>query len=292
MGRGKSGDFRRRKTGTRRQKGKVFRIKPYPRTEARQRAIQNTLLKGRVRRTSFPMVSVVRIHRAEGWSNDPELRKWLEFRTIEEGNAKLTKNAKGMDPSQLGYDKHDFEVKFKDGTSYKGRYDLKYNEKGNLSKQMTEFMQFILNAPEKHPTTPYAEMSKKERNEALKILKNLGAKPLPKGVCKCYYCNTLRKQIHRESIGHYGGTFVEVPEEFFQAFKSRFPGREFPKKPKKKNVGDLNFGFDYEKDFHKKYPQSHGDYYDIYFADRSKGHKRLEDMMDKERRDSGAKWYR
>jgi len=87
-------------------------------------------------------------------------------------------------------------------------------------------------------------------------------------------------EIFRSSIGHYGGLFVEIPAEHYASFKSKFSPREFPKKAKLKNMADT-LTVQGEERFHKKNPKSLGKYYDVFFADRSKGLKTLESHLDK-----------
>ena len=83
------------------------------------------------------------------------------------------------------------------------------------------------------------------------------------------------------SIGHYGGMFVEVPAEKMPSFKKRFPGRQFPRQVKVKTVQDMGFGIEFEEKFHRENPRSGGRYMNLYFADRSKGLKTLDDLISK-----------
>lgn len=92
--------------------------------------------------------------------------------------------------------------------------------------------------------------------------------------------NICKKIYGPTTIGHYGGLYVEVPQEHFEEFKAAFPSRQFPKRVRKKNIAKTR-GVEAEAKFHKKYPKSHGRYFDIYFGDKSKGLKTLETMIDR-----------
>ena len=102
--------------------------------------------------------------------------------------------------------------------------------------------------------------------------------------------NDFCDKIWRMSIGHYGGKYVEIPKEHFNSFKQKFPSRQFPRRVKAKVVQDMGFGIEFEEKFHKKYPRSGGKYYDMHFADRSKGLKTLEKLLTVNKCHRKGKW--
>jgi hypothetical protein len=82
------------------------------------------------------------------------------------------------------------------------------------------------------------------------------------------------KKVYRTMIGHYGGKYVEVPEEYFEEFKAQFPPNEFPKEVRTLDVRD-KLTFEGEQHFRSQFPNSNK-IKEVFFADRSKGGKRLE----------------
>jgi hypothetical protein len=86
----------------------------------------------------------------------------------------------------------------------------------------------------------------------------------------------LRDIIWQTSIGHYGGLYVEVPEEHFDEFKAQFPPREFPREVRTVDVRD-KYTFEGEQAFRSRFPNSNR-IKEVFFADRSKGSKRLDYM--------------
>jgi len=109
--------------------------------------------------------------------------------------------------------------------------------------------------------------SEKQYSERVKIAKKwqpILAKP------------DLKPIIYRTSIGHYGGQFVEVPEEHFQEFKSYFPPKEFPREVQTTDVREKST-FEGEQRFRNRFPNSNK-IKQVYFRDRSKGLKRLDFM--------------
>lgn len=84
----------------------------------------------------------------------------------------------------------------------------------------------------------------------------------------------VRPLIYRTMIGHYGGLYVDIPEEHFEEFKSHFPTREFPRKVRTTDVRE-KYTFEGEKNFRKRFPNSNL-IKEVFFADRSKGHRRLD----------------
>ena len=81
--------------------------------------------------------------------------------------------------------------------------------------------------------------------------------------------------IWRWSIGHYGGYYVDVPAENFEAFKSIFQGGTFPRNVREKSVAET-MGDPAVIRFDQAFPNSRGKYYTAYFADRSKGEQILD----------------
>lgn len=87
----------------------------------------------------------------------------------------------------------------------------------------------------------------------------------------------LSPLIYRTTIGHYGGLYVEVPAERFDDFKSIFPPAEFPRRVESNNLRDLNkWGGNAIGNYHAVFPQYTGITKTVFFADRSKGLKRLD----------------
>jgi len=84
----------------------------------------------------------------------------------------------------------------------------------------------------------------------------------------------MQPLIYRTSIGHYGGLYVDVPEEHFDTFKEQFPPREFPRKVRTVDVRD-KYSFEGEKRFRQRFPNSNR-LKEVYFANGSKGLKRLD----------------
>ena len=82
--------------------------------------------------------------------------------------------------------------------------------------------------------------------------------------------------IWRWSIGHYGGYFVDVPAENFEAFKGMFQKGTFPRNAEEKSAAESVGDSATEIRFDKTFPNSRGRYYTVYFADRSKGEQILE----------------
>lgn len=97
-------------------------------------------------------------------------------------------------------------------------------------------------------------------------------------------------EIWRQSIGHYGGLFVEIPREKMRSFRARFPSRQFPRRVTEKVVQDEGFGVEFEERFHTAYPRSGGVFFDLFFADRSKGLKTLDSLITKNRCWRRARW--
>jgi len=89
-------------------------------------------------------------------------------------------------------------------------------------------------------------------------------------------------KVYRTMIGHYGGMYVWIPLEHFEAFKSQFPKSEFPRATTTNKSILLEWSPTSErvKEFMRDYPNSDGQIYEVYFANASKGAKRLDDLMD------------
>lgn len=87
-----------------------------------------------------------------------------------------------------------------------------------------------------------------------------------------------KEKIWRSSIGHYGGMFVLVPSEHIEEFKALFPSREMPRTIIIKQVSQVLTEFGANR-FKAKFPRSHGVYYEMFFADRSKGLERFENLF-------------
>ena len=103
----------------------------------------------------------------------------------------------------------------------------------------------------------------------------------PKG----YTPSSKAFKVYRTMIGHYGGMYVWVPLEHFEAFKSQFPRGEFPRARTQKHsiLKEWEPTSERVKDFMRDYPNSYGHMYQVYFANASKGSKRLDDLMDSDK---------
>jgi hypothetical protein len=84
--------------------------------------------------------------------------------------------------------------------------------------------------------------------------------------------------VYRTTIGHYGGLFIEVPVEVFAEFKEMWPASEFPRRVESKDVVEMNgpSGLSY---FHKTFPHYSGKIKQVFFANGSKGEKRIDISM-------------
>lgn len=78
-------------------------------------------------------------------------------------------------------------------------------------------------------------------------------------------------------IGHYGDYYVMVAAENFERFRRAFPKAVFPKKVKTKSVSENIADSSTEIAFDSAYPRSRGRFYEIRFADGTKGERVLED---------------
>ena len=81
-------------------------------------------------------VKHVKILRAEGPIHLVN-KKWNTFKTLRSANTFLHQGSFSVGS---GADKHDFIVTFKNGTTYKGRYDLHHGEKADIGKQMKQVL--------------------------------------------------------------------------------------------------------------------------------------------------------
>lgn len=84
--------------------------------------------------------------------------------------------------------------------------------------------------------------------------------------------------IYKTSIGHYGGTYIYLPEDKLEEFKAMFPKGTFPRNIEIKDIQSLwtEYGVKY---FHEKFPNSNRVAI-VHFADQSKGQKFLEDNIE------------
>jgi hypothetical protein len=98
----------------------------------------------------------------------------------------------------------------------------------------------------------------------------------PKG----YNPSTKSFKVYRTTIGHYGGMYADVPAEHFEAFKSQFPKSEFPRARVKLEDVSEKWDWNSAERFNKQFPDSKYKIYQVYFADASKGAKRLDDLID------------
>lgn len=90
---------------------------------------------------------------------------------------------------------------------------------------------------------------------------------------------TVCDKVWRFDIGHYGGMFVDVPQEHFSQFKNMFPKAEFPRRVKEVNTSEA-LTVEGEEQFHKAFPKSYGKYVQVYFANASKGLATFEGLLD------------
>jgi hypothetical protein len=271
---------------------------------------------------SIPVGSVrvkkVELLRAEGFTDDPTVGRWMTFDSVEEANAQLRENLKtsSIPPGRGGYEKHDFKVTFTDGSVYTGRYDLHRDEHdADIGRQMHSFSKYVM----KTDSEKFPHITKQYRWNARHMFaitdpKHLKAEPKPKpeslaslekqdadywkGMneyiekeraagkdeyeARVRYARAhgkkrdLKPYIYRTTIGHYGGLYVVVPEEKFEGFKAHFPAKEFPRKVETKDFNDpQEYHVGAIKRYQQKFPQFSGRVKEVFFADRSKGLRRL-----------------
>lgn len=82
-----------------------------------------------------PVKKIV-LDRAEGPSDECFSRTFKSFDEADSALRKWSWSTKGA------YDKVDFEITFKDGETYKGRYDMVHNDPGRLREHVLEFLGF------------------------------------------------------------------------------------------------------------------------------------------------------
>jgi rubrerythrin len=85
-------------------------------------------------------IKEVQVLRAEGPAD--ECGKWRTFKNIDDANAYLSRNARGMPEEQQGYDKHDFKIIFSNGETYEGRYDVNRNESADIARHVENFRDY------------------------------------------------------------------------------------------------------------------------------------------------------
>lgn len=101
---------------------------------------------------------------------------------------------------------------------------------------------------------------------------------------------TVCDRIWRYTIGHYGGIYVDVPAEHLDSFKKMFPRAQIPKRVKLQSVQETMTPYGEER-FHREFPRSMGRYAQVRFADRSRGLKTLETLLDRCPSEQRAKKY-
>jgi hypothetical protein len=91
----------------------------------------------------------------------------------------------------------------------------------------------------------------------------------------------VSKLIYRTTIGHYGGYFIDVPEENFEQFKALFPPQEFPRAVNIKTVDvrSEDRAVEGEAAYRRQLPNSNR-YKQIFFANGTKGEKRIDISFD------------
>jgi len=87
----------------------------------------------------------------------------------------------------------------------------------------------------------------------------------------------LSPMVYKTTIGHYGGLYITVPEEQFDAFKALFPSSEFPREVETIDVRELDAVS--EGYYRQLFPNSNR-YKTVYFRNGSAGEKRIELTMD------------
>jgi hypothetical protein len=87
-----------------------------------------------------------------------------------------------------------------------------------------------------------------------------------------------KEKFWRIAIGHYGGLRVEVPAEHFPWFRQQMPKKYMPREIQKRSVSELFTDFG-AKRFNERFQKSQGTVFGMWFRDRSKGAKRIEDMF-------------
>lgn len=115
-------------------------------------------------------IKSIRIMRAEG--RKELCGKWHRFKTLAGANAFLTRGSRTA-PKGGASDKHDFVVKFKDGSVYDGRYELHHSEAGDLKKHMLSHVNFILSPRYTKMRFPKPKQRAEQRKAARTIKKQL-----------------------------------------------------------------------------------------------------------------------
>lgn len=113
-------------------------------------------------------------------------------------------------------------------------------------------------------------------NKTDKILDKMAVKQMQKPKAKPQ-AKPISSMIWRKDIGHYGGLYVDIPKEHFADFKRNFPTNQFPRKAKLSKIDKTNPSL--ASEWKKKYPNSNGEYYELFFAERSKGLKHLDQQL-------------
>jgi hypothetical protein len=78
------------------------------------------------------------------------------------------------------------------------------------------------------------------------------------------------EMVFRMAIGHYGGMYVEIPEERFKQFRALFPKRSFPRRVRTRDVKEM-LTPEGEARLYQRFPKSTGIIKEVYFANLSKG---------------------
>lgn len=147
----------------------------------------------------------------------------------------------------------------------------------HLKEKDTMFALIHFKANEKEGTTDFGYATEKEAEEIAKTVH-------PKALILRADCDnhaqpcTLKPEslVYKVTIGHYGGTIIQLPEENLQKFKGLFPKGTFPKRIEIKDITKewTEFGV---KAFREKFPEAKLVAY-VHFANASKGQSFVEKM--------------
>ncbi len=142
--------------------------------------------------SNAPRVTLVRIYRAEGSTDDPTVGHWMDFKTIEEADAQLNKNRRTA-PEGGGYHKHDVIVAFSDATVWKTRYDLTREEPADIERHVQNEASFYAKSSKKK--LPW--VSDRDRAGA-KHVSELLEKKQPRKVPRDYRPRKVRSRAQTE----------------------------------------------------------------------------------------------
>lgn len=90
-----------------------------------------------------PVLSVT-VTRAEGFEDELKTVAFVGPGALAEARAELLLWARTAPPKGAGYDKCDFEIRWANGHTYSGRYDLQLKSDGSLAAQVRDHLAWWL----------------------------------------------------------------------------------------------------------------------------------------------------